>query len=176
MISIHAPLTGSDPGITSHKMWDNRFQSTLPLRGATIYYFVHFSTHRNFNPRSPYGERRSLSVMPPSERNFNPRSPYGERPEAGLPVPVTRCISIHAPLTGSDWICCGVDHPAMISIHAPLTGSDQERPGRRILAMNFNPRSPYGERQASLDCGVNSQGISIHAPLTGSDKQQHIYP
>ena len=79
----------------------------------------------NFNPRSPYGERRvpyaanssiaSISIHAPltgsdawmrrpSMRliNFNPRSPYGERPGNCIRGRPIYPISIHAPLTGSD--------------------------------------------------------------------------
>ena len=34
-----------------------------------------------------------------------------------------------------------------ISIHAPLTGSDRDTRQHMHLTNNFNPRSPYGERQ-----------------------------
>ena len=35
--------------------------------------------------------------------------------------------------------------------------------------MNFNPRSPYGERLGLLGVFAQMERISIHAPLTGSD-------
>ena len=35
--------------------------------------------------------------------------------------------------------------------------------------INFNPRSPYGERLASSASWISPAYISIHAPLTGSD-------
>ena len=35
--------------------------------------------------------------------------------------------------------------------------------------MNFNPRSPCGERQAQLQKVTEELGISIHAPRVGSD-------
>ena len=57
IISIHAPLTGSD------------YICSLSLLMST-----------NFNPRSPYGERRSHTY----------------------PLDIINVISIHAPLTGSD--------------------------------------------------------------------------
>ena len=72
-------------------------------------------------------------------------------------------ISIHAPLTGSDWICCWVDHPAMISIHAPLTGSDVRRSICSSLSSNFNPRSPYGERQQ--DCTKFYLGFCLSSTI-----------
>ena len=58
-ISIHAPRGGSDKGIGTERQ-----------------------SRRNFNPRSPWGERlrlhrRQLGLI----GYFNPRSPWGERPE-----------------------------------------------------------------------------------------------
>ena len=38
-ISIHAPLTGSDPTYRAYGDRIPKFQSTLPLRGATQYQF-----------------------------------------------------------------------------------------------------------------------------------------
>ena len=35
--------------------------------------------------------------------------------------------------------------------------------------MDFNPRSPYGERHGEENVGRVLPAISIHAPLTGSD-------
>ena len=55
-ISIHAPLTGSDR-CTGHAKDDRR----------------------DFNPRSPYGERRLVTRRFCYGTYFNPRSPYGER-------------------------------------------------------------------------------------------------
>ena len=57
----------------------------------------------------------------------------------------------------------------MISIHAPLTGSDWSRRKAPLRGKNFNPRSPYGERQGCVHILGVAAGISIHAPLTGSD-------
>ena len=76
------------------------FQPTLPARGATSgkhgeLGLEGISTHaprtgsdrscradrrgwKDFNPRSPHGER-PLSAASQSMRNFNPRSPHGER-------------------------------------------------------------------------------------------------
>ena len=77
------------------------FQSTLPARGATADYIdrvanTDISIHapregsdrsrtrsstasRNFNPRSPRGERRKDEAMGRCAGYFNPRSPRGER-------------------------------------------------------------------------------------------------
>ena len=101
-ISIHAPHTGRD-----NLSWYNRykrryfnprapygarpvisfvcahsrlFQSTRPIRGATLCENCRQITSSNFNPRAPYGARQEFHLI---------RQP-------GL------CISIHAPHTGRD--------------------------------------------------------------------------
>ena len=56
-ISIHAPLTGSDPSDLSDGVCKGAFQSTLPLRGATYNPIKILWEEKHFNPRSPYGER-----------------------------------------------------------------------------------------------------------------------
>ena len=124
-ISIHAPRTGSDARAASRRLSGQQFQSTLPARGATA------------------GD----DLTPPDECHFNPRSPHGERlpPHRGRHRP--RLISIHAPRTGSDGKQVDLVTLDAISIHAPRTGSDQflrrNQPGR----IDFNPRSPHGERR-----------------------------
>ena len=101
-----------------------RFQSTLPLRGATLISCKAIQFGKYFNPRSPYGERLFW----------------------GLTFNMSRRISIHAPLTGSDKPPQGIPDDRYISIHAPLTGSDPPVACNQWLAGHFNPRSPYGER------------------------------
>ena len=99
------------------------FQSTLPLRGATIgkiqdHYFYRISIH----------------------------APLAGSDEGS---PLTGCadsISIHAPLAGSDVVKEMPVPYRIISIHAPLAGSDLPPPAIEPAAENFNPRSPCGER------------------------------
>ena len=79
VISIHAPLAGSD------KKWSEyyhslQFQSTLPSRGATVRQYYNITFQRYFNPRSPRGERHLHNSHIQATFNFNPRSPRGERP------------------------------------------------------------------------------------------------
>ncbi len=83
-ISIHAPRTGSDILFSGGNINGAIFQSTLPVRGATRFFTqiikgflisihaprtgsdVDFNADgkicKNFNPRSPYGERRLLRL------------------------------------------------------------------------------------------------------------------
>ena len=108
------------------------------------------------------------------ERNFNPRSPHGER----LVLPETRQaasrISIHAPRTGSD----GRASPSAaryntISIHAPRTGSDglpDAAKGRK--RPRFQSTLPARGATTDGDAQAPPRKISIHAPRTGSDDHQ----
>ena len=59
-----------------------RFQSTLPVWGATSSLQPAWSTALHFNPRSPCGERLvHAAVRFRYLVDFNPRSPCGERPQ-----------------------------------------------------------------------------------------------
>ena len=123
-----------------------QFQSTLPLRGATSSIVICFTSLKNFNPRSPYGERPGLVCADSLHFAFQSTLPLRGATSQGLLRWSRGPISIHAPLTGSDAWHLGDQAAAGISIHAPLTGSD---------------KLPF-----SLS---TSLWISIHAPLTGSD-------
>ena len=57
-ISIHAPRAGSDRTYRSHLNKKRRFQSTLPVRGATFSLSNSVTIFWHFNPRSPCGERQ----------------------------------------------------------------------------------------------------------------------
>ena len=170
VISIHAPLAGSDhvaPWVPPPFIG---FQSTLPLRGATSpFKWQQADRSRNFNPRSPCGERRGVmletvlmylfqSTLPLRGATlsflhskkaliyFNPRSPCGERPFAGEQAKGRTLFQSTLPLRGATTEDCIDIEMQLISIHAPLAGSDN-----KALYAWFN------------------EGISIHAPLAGSD-------
>ena len=147
---------------------------------------------RDFNPRSPHGERLDAEGAAAPPVDFNPRSPHGERLRRRRHASLRRSISIHAPRTGSDAVQASLRGKRLISIHAPRTGSDcpQRRfprslpisihaprtgsdPNPRIcqkLREDFNPRSPHGERRLWRMTTIFLLQISIHAPRTGSDR------
>ena len=62
------------------------------------------------------------------------------------------------------------DGVLLISTHAPRTGSD-DAAGTSASAseLNFNPRSPHGERRGAVLQRNLPRLISTHAPRTGSD-------
>ena len=56
-----------------------------------------------------------------------------------------------------------------ISIHAPRVGSDSSSMRSRKCELDFNPRSPCGERPGQGRIPRPVLSISIHAPRVGSD-------
>ena len=171
-ISIHAPRTGSDSPCSKPSLCS-----------------------KNFNPRSPHGERPApVLAKVATTVDFNPRSPHGERLNKEREQHASETISIHAPRTGSDAKAADVSRQILISIHAPRTGSDfpgvlrnvapcdfnprsphgERRLRSRTFSLpmsNFNPRSPHGERRIGCLSNLVMGKISIHAPRTGSDER-----
>ena len=172
------------------------FQSTLPARGATSTVSTSVTRTKNFNPRSPHGERpMSDGKGRKKDQNFNPRSPHGERPDLCAGDGLLLHISIHAPRTGSDTCARVMDRIPAISIHAPRTGSDAQRLHRRVVG-DISIHAPrtgsdahrtlqtveHSAFQSTLPArGATISGtpykqtsdISIHAPRTGSDSRDH---
>ena len=169
------------------------FQPTLPARGATDGFRhdrrgVQISTHA---PRT--GSDGLLLGDGNAERNFNPRSPHGERHPKWIHFPVSSAISTHAPRTGSDaQIADGSITDANFNPRSPHgerhdaygagvarqsnfnpRSPHGERPGGTRTyksGRDFNPRSPHGERQSAPDADSRRERISTHAPRTGSDE------
>ena len=123
-ISIHAPRQGSD--------------------NISETYIV---TDRNFNPRSPWRERRSMNFTENCKVNFNPRSPWRERQYTG-----------------------GIYGVAMeFQSTLPVKGATKIKNQLNQCLCNFNPRSPWRERRYECWWYLNFIHISIHAPREGSD-------
>ena len=101
VISIHASRMGCDPA---------------PLSWSRL--------NPYFNPRIPYGMRRSPRKHDRRSNYFNPRIPYGMRRDGRQGTHGRRPISIHASRMGCDCNHCG---PASWPSY-------------------FNPRIPYGMR------------------------------
>ena len=146
------------------------FQSTHPLRGATVRGNIptrgdKISIHaplagcdylqpciqrveRHFNPRTPCGVRLGRQGVTNKLNDFNPRTPCGVRLSLRTRWASLTQISIHAPLAGCDTRQRVVHFLVRcISIHAPLAGCDTLR-GRHHDGhlLDFNPRTPCGVR------------------------------
>ena len=67
-ISIHAPHTGRDFRQLHIMANCSIFQSTRPIRGATVVWPIMRVSVVNFNPRAPYGAR--LKILLEIEKVF----------------------------------------------------------------------------------------------------------
>ena len=147
-ISIHAPLTGSDEfdGLPIDRL---RISIHAPLTGSDLLLYAMYRS-RSISIHAPLtGSDESVGSKSWGIHHFNPRSPYGERPYRYRCEDIPRRFQSTLPLRGATMVPPPFGRGHHISIHAPLTGSDPaDLPGSRGTP-DFNPRSPYGERQSA---------------------------
>ena len=79
-VSIHASRAGRDNFNLQVYSPPGVFQSTRPVRDATVADEVRTRTTRCFNPRVPCGTRRGHGSGSDAIPRFNPRVPCGTRP------------------------------------------------------------------------------------------------
>ena len=123
-ISIHAPPVGSDARAADYFKKPSKFQSTLPLWGATVLpeirgFFNTISIHA-----PPVGSDGTSGFPSSLSTDFNPRSPCGERLPPHLHRNSSRVFQSTLPLWGATRGAEPKYLPAPISIHAPPVGSD----------------------------------------------------
>ncbi len=186
LISIHAPLAGCDfvsacpvvppldfnprtpcgvrPWTRSSSGASGEFQSTHPLRGATV----------RFGGQVVGAEFQSTHPLRGATASWTGTA-YGS--SISIHAPLAGCdlsfnlndaidkISIHAPLAGCDEH--GREVPAFvaaISIHAPLAGCDKRDDGTGCGREHFNPRTPCGVRPDSTPSPSCSADFNPRAP------------
>ena len=129
------------------------FQSTRPIRGATVTEHI-------------------VDVKPD---DFNPRAPYGARHVSLLRILWKQIISIHAPHTGRDhnplWLFFRTTY---FNPRAPYGARLHAVSDNCFSNFDFNPRAPYGARHNHFHTHSSFPGISIHAPHTGRDVKPSI--
>ena len=147
------------------------FQSTLPVRGATLQPFPAIVFPDDFNPRSPCGERRrirpgqthdgNISIHAPragsdscytaglyNPAHFNPRSPCGERHDRDRHSGSRDAISIHAPRAGGDDVQY-IHYSLFMEFQStpPVRGATLYLRILQLGSRDFNPRPPCGGRR-----------------------------
>ena len=147
----------------------HQFQSTRPLRGATLCFARKDGGQCHFNPRAPCGARHINAVEFLHGVLFQSTRPLRGATVHLVAAMLLCCISIHAPLAGRDMLAgrfcedgqhfnprapCGARPPAMLIEYG---------------FHNFNPRAPCGARPSKSVALLFRHGISIHAPLAGRD-------
>ncbi len=126
------------------------FQSTLPARGATPLFFQHLHRHRDFNPRSPHGERPNYVLTLVEACAFQSTLPArGATLLEGNPGK-QKLFQSTLPARGATLAADVEGFANLISIHAPRTGSDVFADAHGRITAHFNPRSPHGERHGVL--------------------------
>ena len=121
-----------------------RFQSTRPVRGATLINNWHtlqikISIHA---PRA--GRDVSFLVGLANYSEFQSTRPVRGATGGGLLTFDELIISIHAPRAGRDHSWVNIQLNLEISIHAPRAGRDRRHPRQAGRTGNFNPRAPCG--------------------------------
>ncbi len=169
-----------------------RFQSTLPVWGATL----GPPEPQIGLPISIHAPRVGSDTSPQSaeivQLEFQSTLPVWGATDWDAQLCRTQEISIHAPRVGSDMRLHFFLYLGSISIHAPRVGSDLGCLAQSVQLLDFNPRSPCGERPKEMEmldakdyfnprspCGERlkrallgdheAAKISIHAPRVGSD-------
>ena len=150
------------------------FQSTLPARGATghlnrVGLRLLISIHA---PRT--GSDTSRGTMPlQSPKNFNPRSPHGERRRGRKNACAYHDISIHAPRTGSDIGVARQASPAQrFQSTLPARGATADAILQNICKI-FQSTLPARGATFIIRIASKNRFISIHAPRTGSDLDRY---
>ena len=144
-ISIHAPRMGSDDGVEMFGD-DTAISIHAPRMGSDIHGYGLRKPVSDFNPRSPHGERRIRLSRFLLRLRFQSTLPAWGATTKPRHKPSPPLISIHAPRMGSDRKRRPRRYALYISIHAPRMGSDNRRWRNERGRINFNPRSPHGER------------------------------
>ena len=145
-----------------------KFQSTLPMRGATTADTQLSCPAGYFNPHSPCGERlfhqcsrrpasRFQSTLPMRGatalcnwvrdfKDFNPHSPCGERPSRGKAKFKILLFQSTLPMRGATvvYVFARIHHAFQSTL--PMRGATSYTRGEYYGYQNFNPHSPCGER------------------------------
>ena len=182
---------GERPTVQGFLMEQIRFQSMLPVRGATFLPDLCLGNNQISIHAPRAGSDPCPSKSCPVSSNFNPCSPCGERLCSAFKHCSAYVFQSMLPVRGATFQAFHFFREVIISIHAPRAGSDSGCPhGRRrppdfnpcspcgerlrpsrvyLFLFNFNPCSPCGERPAQHLRRGGLPGISIHAPRAGSD-------
>ena len=188
-ISIHAPRTGSDRFLSVASSTTGAFQSTLPARGATRHQLPVFlpqtisihaprtgsdelGRHQQsiqrvyFNPRSPHGERPATDGRCTTiAKHFNPRSPHGERRRRNMAVRAYPEFQSTLPARGAT-VIGNAERKIQSAFQStlPARGATTFPQSPRTSTINFNPRSPHGERLTRVQSAARADNFNPRSP------------
>ena len=144
------------------------FQSTHPLRGATLPDLIPVDGKCDFNPRTPCGVRLVRILTWISAGRFQSTHPLRGATVSGAHHGVSEEISIHAPLAGcdaqADLLLGDVEdfNPRTPCGVRPLFAR------KTAVFYDFNPRTPCGVRRSRLNVYSTSPSFQSTHPLRGA--------
>jgi len=169
VVSIHAPVRGSDNLTVTQCLAYGSFQSTLPCEGATPINQPSGGC-KEFQSTLPCeGATIAVGHFRPSHRCFNPRSRARERPEVSPDAVVDVLFQSTLPCEGATRIVSGHGLPRGVSIHAPVRGSDDVVIDVNHVAVWFQSTLPCEGATEDTAALKLLASVSIHAPVRGSD-------
>ena len=101
-ISIHAPHTGRDPKHFMLTEIAKEFQSTRPIRGATLARLVLDTDTAKFQSTRPIRGATTKNANCAADKQFQSTRPIRGATASPGGIPGAGTISIHAPHTGRD--------------------------------------------------------------------------
>ena len=168
-ISIHAPHAGCDGSRPRSCTGSRQFQSTHPMRGATLLGFGHLPKN-SISIHAPHAGCDAGNTPRYVVANyFNPRTPCGVRHPPSPSDTVTLSFQSTHPMRGATRNAAKLYRDKQISIHAPHAGCDLYIAYQFLRATKFQSTHPMrGATSKSLRL-LPYKWISIHAPHAGCD-------
>ena len=191
MISIHAPRAGRDISTPTFSSIFAIFQSTRPVRGATVAQIRleaidHISIHAPragrdrrgtagrciypyFNPRAPCGARRMRDRTPTRALEFQSTRPVrGATPDDGAELRYNQFQSTR-PVRGATPIRIRRAKPwTYFNPRAPC-GARRDAATAQVMRAIFHSTRPVRGATDRPDHQGHAEPISIHAPRAGRD-------
>ena len=168
------------------------FQSTHPMRGATLAGDTALCCRLHFNPRTPCGVRLKTHAIRILRWNFNPRTPCGVRLMSELlPLPGAPFQSTH-PMRGATSFCRHISctrgsfqstHPmrgatspylrpsstsSVFQSTHPMRGATPSPNVFPAATTHFNPRTPCGVRQVKKLRALDNKLFQSTHPMRGA--------
>ena len=168
-ISIHAPLAGCDDPLAVLAQDKQVFQSTHPLRGATLLILPTRLHQDRFQSTHPLrGATAPQEIMPHVEA-ISIHAPLAGCDQAVVDKKQDRRhISIHAPLAGCDFWLLSREAWIQISIHAPLAGCDLINSVNKEKVKSFQSTHPLRGATAPAAGKLLGQSFQSTHPLRGA--------
>ena len=141
-----------------------RFQSTRPVRGATL--LVHMTgIGRPISIHAPRAGRDSLPGFPGRRYgHFNPRAPCGARHRDGPPAAGPSDFNPRAPCGARLQRNDAHHERCVFQSTRPVRGATAINSKAREICSNFNPRAPCGARRRFIQRFHGATNFNPRAP------------